>query len=465
MSKQAKLFANIVLGSIIILFLLIFFYILFRSNLHSHGYMNKYYIFLMTGVLFFTYVLLRFSVELKVKIALLMLSVILSLYAIETILSYNKAIKPEQFRAKLAEASGIPYDSRHRAEVWLDLRNKGIDAYPLYNPYDNMNFKDTKILPLGYISGKTTISCNESGEFIIYKSDEHGFNNPEGLYDENKIDYVLIGDSFTQGACVKRNENIAGRLISTGKKVLNLGMLNSGPPKELAILKEYAKPVKPKIVFWMFYEGNDHEGLEFEIKSPLIMKYLDKDFSQHLINKQKIIDEMLIEQLEKEFANVNKNIMLITETNKKGREATFNISLSSITLFQLRRRLGLVDKGCENIFNPLFKDFLTEAKRTVNGWGGQLVFVYLPSYERYPEKVNMCRKRFLDTEKKEVLTVIKELQIPIIDMKSVFDSHPDPLSFFPFRLDGHFNAEGYKLVAEHMDKYLSNRRENFEERF
>jgi len=48
-----------------------------------------------------------------------------------------------------------------------------------------------------------------------------------------------------------------------------------------------------------------------------------------------------------------------------------------------------------------------------------------------------------------------ELDIPIIDIhEEVFDSHPDPLSLFPFRLFGHYTAEGYKLVAEAIGKRL-----------
>lgn len=453
MSKRAK-FANVVLGSVAILFLVIFFFTLLKKGFYPDSDMNKYYIFSIAGFLFFAYVLFKFDVELKVKISLLMLSIALSLYAVEIIFSYNKTIKPEQIRANLAKDTGIPYDSRHRTQVWQDLRTKGIDAYPLYNPYDNMDFKDAEILPLGYISGKTVISCNESGEFIIYKNDEHGFNNPEGLYDGKNIDYILIGDSFTQGACVKREENIAGRLMIAGNKVLNLGMLNSGPPKELAILKEYAGPLKPKIVFWLFYEGNDHEGLEFEKKSSLIMKYLNKDFSQYLINKQKLIDAMLTEQLEREFANLNKNLKLRAEINEQGGEAALNISLASLKLSQLRRRLGMFGE-CEPEVDPLFKDIMAEAKRAVNGWNGELVFVYLPTYDRYTEKVNVCRIRFLDMERREVMAVIKSLQLPIIDIKNVFDIHHDPLSLFPFRLYGHYNSNGYKLVAESLDKYLS----------
>ena len=48
-----------------------------------------------------------------------------------------------------------------------------------------------------------------------------------------------------------------------------------------------------------------------------------------------------------------------------------------------------------------------------------------------------------------------ELDIPIIDIhREVFESHPDPLSLFPLRMSGHYNAEGYKLVAEVIGKRL-----------
>lgn len=49
----------------------------------------------------------------------------------------------------------------------------------------------------------------------------------------------------------------------------------------------------------------------------------------------------------------------------------------------------------------------------------------------------------------DVIKTVKELGIPIIDIhKDVFKSHPDPFSLFPFRLNGHYNAEGYRLAAK-----------------
>jgi hypothetical protein len=190
MSKSAK-FANIVLGGVILIFLSMFFYALLRSGAHPPGYMIKYYVTFISGALIFAYVLLRCSVELKARIALLTLSIALCLFVLELILSYNKAGKQGHIRAQLAGERGIAFDSRHRIQVWLDLRHQGIDAYPVYSPYDNMELENIDVLPLGFISGKTTIFCNESGEFILYKSDEHGFNNPEGLYDSTKTDYAI----------------------------------------------------------------------------------------------------------------------------------------------------------------------------------------------------------------------------------------------------------------------------------
>ena len=48
------------------------------------------------------------------------------------------------------------------------------------------------------------------------------------------------------------------------------------------------------------------------------------------------------------------------------------------------------------------------------------------------------------------LNTATELSIPIIDIENeVFAAHPDPLSLFPLRRPHyHYNAKGYRLVAE-----------------
>jgi hypothetical protein len=466
MPKRA-FFANIVLGVIVILFISIFVYALIKNNSHATGSMNKYYFISAAGFLFFSYVLLQCNVEMKVKIALLTLSIILSIYAIEIILSYSsKAKGVSQSRANLAGYMGITFDSRAIIKVVSDLRVQGNIAYPLYNPYSNMKITTSAVFPLGYISNKKTVFCNESGEHIIFTTDEHGFNNPKGIYDDKNVDYLLIGDSFTQGACVKREENIAGRLTKAGKKILNLGMLNSSPLNQLAILKEYGKHVRPKAVIWFFYEGNDHEGLAFEKKSPFFLKYLDSAFTQDIIHKQELVDDVLMkyvdglltEYMETTLNNENAlmdKTAINTDKHNTGKEAApFNNISSIIKLSQLRKRLAVL-KGCECKVDPLLNDIFAEAKHIVDGWSGQLYFVYLPAWERYPEKANYCREFYLNIGKKGVLSIIKALQIPVVDIESAFSAHPDPLTMFPFRIKGHYNSKGYMFVAEQLEKFLS----------
>ena len=77
-----------------------------------------------------------------------------------------------------------------------------------------------------------------------------------------------------------------------------------------------------------------------------------------------------------------------------------------------------------------------------------MYFVYLPDFDRYLTGDEHPNRDF-------VMQTVTELDIPIIDIhEEVFDSHPDALSLFPFRVLNHYNAEGYKLVAEAIGKRL-----------
>ena len=96
----------------------------------------------------------------------------------------------------------------------------------------------------------------------------------------------------------------------------------------------------------------------------------------------------------------------------------------------------------------IFRDILQKSKQMVSGWGGKMYFVYLPVFERYSTGNEHANRDF-------VIQTATELDVPIIEIHSkVFDPHPDPLSLFPFRLHGHYNTEGYRLIAEAIGKRL-----------
>jgi hypothetical protein len=84
----------------------------------------------------------------------------------------------------------------------------------------------------------------------------------------------------------------------------------------------------------------------------------------------------------------------------------------------------------------LFTKILTKAKDRVEAWGGKLNFVYLPSLSRYAKTVD----HDLYSKKSKVIELVKNLNIPVIDIhQKVFVDSPY-LNFFPLRIAGHCNA-------------------------
>ena len=45
-------------------------------------------------------------------------------------------------------------------------------------------------------------------DIFLFISDRYGFNNPDNEHNSHDIEYFLVGDSFTHGACVNRPNDI-----------------------------------------------------------------------------------------------------------------------------------------------------------------------------------------------------------------------------------------------------------------
>ena len=79
----------------------------------------------------------------------------------------------------------------------------------------------------------------------------------------------------------------------------------------------------------------------------------------------------------------------------------------------------------------------------------ELFFVFLPSYNRYID--NHFDNKNYDFVKKTV----NDLDIEFIDIdQEVFKKVKNPLKFYPFELQYHFNEYGYKSVAETIYNFI-----------
>ena len=85
--------------------------------------------------------------------------------------------------------------------------------------------------------------------------DRNGFRNRQDL---ESADIVVIGDSFVEGLTVSDAELGTSQLARLeGKVVANLGQSTYGPLQEQIVFKRYGLPLQPRVVVWMFFEGND----------------------------------------------------------------------------------------------------------------------------------------------------------------------------------------------------------------
>ena len=103
----------------------------------------------------------------------------------------------------------------------------------------------------------------------------------------------MIGDSFVHGACVRSEDSIAAQLRIAKVPTLNLGMSGLGPLGELAALREYLPASGVRVVFLVYFEGNDIQDLMSEARIPTMQAYaVNPKFNQRLPERQAEVDRL-----------------------------------------------------------------------------------------------------------------------------------------------------------------------------
>ena len=438
MNFLVKKFSLIIL-SISFLFLC---YTFFKSEIVLEGlnrsYYKTYYFFSLILILFS---IISFFINYKIReyLIILGLSFLLSLYLFEGYLTFKKPFSKEQIlKEELYEnQTSKKWDNRTKIQIYQD--SKKINNQIVVDvPPKNFFSKNFNILPLSGISNSETIYCNENGYYAVYQSDRYGFNNPDSEWDKKEVEYLLVGDSFTLGACVNRPYDIASVLRTiSGKPTLNLGYDGNGPLLEYATLKEYLNS-RVKKVIWIYY-GNDFYNLRFELKNEILLNYLNTpNATQNLRSKQNEID-ILVRKIikEKEKKKINKSAIVFFLKLNETRSILNNYLPENQKPKNEISKLE-IDK---------FKKILNLTKDIIIKNNSKLYFVYLPEFNHY-------QTNYDDTNYFLVKNIVKELNIPFIDIhKEVFEKEKNPLNFFPFKMPGHYNIAGYKKVAEEIYKF------------
>ena len=417
-------------------------YIFFRSEIDLNG-LQRNYFFIYYIITFFLIIfsIISFFLNNKIKIYLIIysISIALLLYAFEGYLEITRkhlntindevVLKKKQLYEKKNKKK---YDSRTLLEIYRDLKKENHNIATTIPPTTYFN-KEYKIFPLSGISNTKTISCNENGYYSIYESDRYGFNNPDSEWNSEKIEYLLVGDSFTHGDCVNRPNDISSVLRKlSNKNVLNLGYGGNGPLLQYATLREYLNS-NVKKVLWIYFEGNDLEDSKY-FQNKILINYLeDLKFSQNLKLKQSKIDK-----LEKKI------IQQVYSTKLKEDNLSKNIHNFEIIKFLKlsNTRKALIKKKITSIsIRKDLKKILKLTKNLIDQNNSKFYFVYLPEYNRFTTSYD-------NSNYNSIKKILKELDITLIDItKELSEEKKKNLNLYPFALAGHFSVSGYKKIS------------------
>ncbi len=429
-------------------------YLVYKGGIFT--YTNSFYMAsaLIICCLIVLVYILKGTKSFKIPISIILTSTGFCTFLAELLLTIPiLTLSPFSALAWYYETWDIEFDRRSIDTVIQDFKAEGVNAFPALVVTSGVAEEAgaSEVLPLGGISLATTILGNESGQYIHYQSDEHGFRNPIGGYNQLEIDIALLGDSFVQGFGVADDEVIGAFLRRAGYTVLNLGYNGNASLKEYAAFKEYALPLKPSLVLWCWFP-NDIDDLFQEMNSPILMRYLEADgFNQNLLYRQLEIDRYLLSCLERRDQAQTVPSLWYE-----------NALVRFLVLSSLRTRLGMTIHSLGPTKNEIFinkmaliKEILAKSDHEISGFGGQLCFVYLPAMGIFKQVSGDISKSEHHALYHQILDEVRSLDIPIIDIYSALADHPDPSSLFPFSGRSpmgfgnyHYNAAGYQFVAE-----------------
>lgn len=254
------------------------------------------------------------------------------------------------------------------------------------------------------------------------------------------VKYLLIGDSFTHGACVNRPNDIASKLRNLSKKkVLNLGYNGNGPLSNYATLREYgAKDNNLKIdkIFWLHFEGNDLIELNNELRIDFLKRYKnDLNFFQKLKVRQNEINKVVYSIIAAEKEKYLKTSKI---------EKFIKLSQVRYIFFSLYFHFAGKNVKPNYFYNAQlseFKEIIMLARDFSSKNQSKLYFVYLPDYNRF--KIKNYKNNY-----DEVKLIVKDLNIPFIDVyNEIFMKEKNYLDLFS-PIGGHYSIQGYEKVSK-----------------
>jgi len=290
---------------------------------------------------------------------------------------------------------------------------------------------------------------------VVVQYDRHGFRNDHEIA---RAPVVVIGDSFVESGLVPQGELFTTRLGQMlSLEVANLGQGGYGPQQESVVLQRFGLPLKPRVILWFFFEGNDlldvhryeefKQDMERSVRSP--GEFSTRSFTANAIQTLQWLS--IPKPKEDSPEAVRRSCQLRTGNGGLGHKIYFAYPGQPLSKKDLAA-LEVLEKQ------------LGDAQRSAAESGVHFLVVYIPTKFRvygefceFPENGYGREWRPNDLPARlEEWT--RDNGIAFLDLTPALQqvAADGELAYYPD--DGHWNAKGHEVVAEAVAEFLRSRK-------
>lgn len=288
---------------------------------------------------------------------------------------------------------------------------------------------------------------------VRVRYDHNGFRNATDL---ESADIVVIGDSFVEGALVPYDEIMTSRLAEDlGVTVANLGQAAYGPQQELIVLERYGLPLKPRVVVWCLFGGNDFQDVRI---------YEDALQNLDLLHAPaRFVTRSLTRNALLKLARMTTPKPEARDDDAMSRHAWLPLADGTRELVYFAAETPVPSAHAEQVVT----ETLRTARQRVESAGGRFLVVYIPSkYDAYcrsivphnPREETMRRRSticFTKTPLAFATAAIEDLETRCLCGPLHDQARAGRPPYFPD--DTHWNAHGHATAARAIAAHLRQR--------
>jgi lysophospholipase L1-like esterase len=280
-----------------------------------------------------------------------------------------------------------------------------------------------------------------------FRLDSKGFRNPEPW--PEPVDIVVLGDSmaFGYGADDGADWVSALRRQLPGVAIVNLGLIGSGPMQQERIYERYAARLRPPLVLWCLFGGNDFDD------DRAFARWLEQgaggSYRRFRGQGDRWLDDSLLGLAQRTYL-----FWFATDLAKtlaqRSRGRTVMLENGERLQLVLPRPAGLEPTDLDRTFGAVER-----VRARVENDGGRLFVLLMPTKE---EVYLPLTGESAASPTAALAQKLAEAKIPALDLGAALReraSRSGPALYFA--IDGHPNPTGQAIIAEAVRKWVADR--------